>query len=202
MATGRAFNKVIRHTTMEFSFHNNQITNITYEGCPVNKGWTADNLLDVNTIETNDYNNWNFTPEQFQQKVLSQISFVEPIITEIAKCFDCDTFIQVTFGKNTYKIEVSDEDGETVITGTCDEYEIRNPESILKHYKSDTAFYRIVKQMANVEHFCATVVNFQTRRVLYTAFAENNHLEGHIASFDVEGNIGEFVTCAWDISLS
>lgn len=83
--TKRAFNKVIRNTMMEFTFENGQVTNITYTGCPINKGWTADNLLDVNTIKSNSYEKWGYTPAQFQQKVLSQIASIEPIITEEAR---------------------------------------------------------------------------------------------------------------------
>lgn len=198
--TKRAFNKVIRNTMMEFTFENGQVTNITYAGCPVNKGWTADNLLDVNTIKSNSYEKWGYTPAQFQQKVLSQIASIEPIITEIAKSFDCDTFISVQFDRNTYEIVVSDEDGEDVFGGAYDDYYVYNSKSILDHYNSDTVFYKVVEQMSDKTRVFE--VNLLTRKVMYTEFDENYCNIGHIASFDEVGKVGMFRTCEWNTSLN
>ena len=194
----RAFYKTIRNTKVDFTFNHGQVAHISYTGCPINNGWKATDLLDINTIEKNSYDKWGMTYSQFQKSVLKQLVPYEIEVTELARSFDYDRLrISIEFEKNTYSISVWTEKGELVMTNMTGVWYVASVDEVVNHYNKDTAFHKVATQMKD-----SYEINITKGLVLYTTREANNYYVGHLASLDGEGNVGEFKKVNWNTKIA
>lgn len=194
--------KKIEGSSGEFSFHNGEVTEISYSGM---NGWVADNLLDVTTIRSA----WIGAEGKeaiFQRMVLNQLMPYEVEATEIARNFSCDTIIGYVFNPSlwdpeiVYEFMVADEEGEDVMevlsNGLIIVFEI---DRLLNYYNHNTALYKVAEQMKDKADVFE--ISLQTRKVLYNVWEDNIYV-AYLASFDGEGNVGEFKKVDWDTQIA
>lgn len=191
--------KKIEGSRGEFCFHNGEVAKISYSG---KKGWVADNLLDVTTIRSA----WIGAEGKeaiFQRMALNQLMPYEVEATEIARSFSCDTFIGYEFNpypEIDYEFKVADEDGEDVMDVLSNGViEVRDIDRLLNNYNPNTALYKVAEQMKDKADN-SFEISLNTRKVAYNVWEDNKYV-AYLASFDGEGNVGEFKKVDWDTQI-